>query len=208
VPELAEIMIQACLFDIGNVLVSFDYSRTFGKFVSRTPRTFDEIRLHLSEMTEELETGRLSTEDFISRATAFIGGDVSRAEFTEAFTRIFEPIQPVWDLVETVRAAVPVHLFSNTSELHELYLFQEYPGFSRFHGGFYSWRLGTMKPDAAIYEHALATLGLPAEAVAYIDDLPPNVETGRRLGFRTHQYDHTRHGELVEFLTGCGLMAG
>ena len=198
-------MVKACLFDIGNVLVSFDYSRTFGKFVTRTARTLEEIRICLSAMTEELETGRLTSSAFISRAIDFIAGDVSPEEFVEAFTRIFEPIQPVWDAVEKLREQVPVHLFSNTSELHELHLFQEFPGFSRFHGGFYSWRLGSMKPSPEIYEAALATLGLPAEEVAYIDDLAPNIETGRRLGFRCHQYDKSRHPALLQFLEDCGL---
>jgi putative hydrolase of the HAD superfamily len=125
----------------------------------------------------------------------------------EAFTRIFDPIQPVWDIVDKVREQVPVHLFSNTSELHELHLFQEFPAFSRFHGGFYSWRLGSMKPSPEFYHTALATLGLPAEEVAYIDDLTPNIETGKRLGFRCHQYDKARHPALLQFLEECGLLA-
>jgi FMN phosphatase YigB (HAD superfamily) len=198
-------MIKACLFDIGNVLVSFDFLRTFGRFSGRSPRSIEEIRVHLSKMTGELETGRLSSEAFIGRAVEFIGGSVSPAEFLAAFNEIFEPIQPVWDVLESVRAAVPVYLFSNTSELHERYLFQQFPVFSRFHGGFYSWRAGSMKPNGAFYEHALTTLGLPAEEVAYIDDLPANIETGKRLGLHCHQYDRTQHRKLITFLEGLGL---
>jgi FMN phosphatase YigB (HAD superfamily) len=200
-------MIKACLIDIGNVLVSFDYARTFPRLAPRMPRSLEEIRVHLSEVIEELETGRLSSDAFVARAMAFIGGGVSREEFLRAFTEIFEPIEPVWEAVEIIRDAVPVHLFSNTSELHERHLFATFPGFSRFHGGFYSWRLGLMKPHAGIYENALRALDLPAKEIAYIDDLSDNIETGRRLGFNCHQYDRDRHEDLLRFLGECGLMS-
>jgi len=198
-------MIKACLFDIGNVLVTFDYRRTFDRIAARTPRSLDEIGRHLSAASSDLETGRLSSGAFITAAVDFMGGDVGEEDFRAAFTGIFEPIAPVWEVVEAVREVVPVYLFSNTSELHESGLFKTFPVFSRFHGGFYSWRLGSMKPDAGMFEHAIARLGLPGEEIAYIDDLAANIEAGQRFGFRCHQYDRTQHGELVQFFTDCGL---
>ena len=176
---------QACLFDIGNVLVTFDYARTFPMLAARTPRTFAEVLDHLSAMSGVLETGRLSSEEFIARALDFLGSGVTRAEFLASFEGIFELIEPVWELMKTIRRRVPVYLFSNTSELHEACLFRLFPqfaGFDGFDGGFYSWRLGTMKPEPGMYEAALSTLGLRPEEIAYVDDLPANIATGRRLG--------------------------
>ena len=88
--------------------------------------------------------------------------------------------------------------------MHERFLLRQFPGFAGFRGGFYSGRLGTMKPDPGMYEHALAVLGLPAHEIAYIDDLPANIETGRRLGFHCHHYDRIRHADLERFLSDCG----
>lgn len=199
-------MIKACLFDIGNVLVTWDFARTFQDIAARSPRSLEEIRSWLTEQSEAgLESGAVNTEDFVRGAVEFLGGGLNRGEFVAAFTEIFDLIEPTWELLERVRLRVPVYLFSNTSELHETYLFRRYPGFAKFHGGFYSWRLGNMKPEPAMYERALEELRLPAEQIAYIDDLPANIETGRRLGFRCHQYDRTRHGELLQFLSQCGL---
>ncbi len=198
-------MIKACLFDIGNVLVTFDYARTFAPLSGQSARTYEEVYAHLAAVSTELETGRLSSVDFITRGVEFIGDGISRGEFEEAFTGIFEPIHEVWSVVQTVTTKVPAWLFSNTSELHERYLLRQYPAFASFRGGFYSWRLGFMKPGPEIYEHALAMLGLPAEEIAYFDDLPANIETGRRFGFHCHQYDRTRHADLLRFLSDCGL---
>jgi FMN phosphatase YigB (HAD superfamily) len=201
-------MIEACLFDIGNVLVSFDYARTFGPIAARTSRTYDEIRRHMAQACPALETGRLSSEAFVAAAIEFIGGGVSSDDFLTAYTGIFDPILPVWQLVEAIRESVPVYLFSNTSEIHETCLFRQFPEFSRFHGGYFSWRLGCMKPDAGIYEHACASLGLPPQSIAYVDDLAPNIEAGRRFGFRCHRYERTHHGELLEFFRQYGLASG
>lgn len=198
-------MIHACLFDIGNVLVSFDYSRTFPRLAPHTGRSLEELKAHLAQASVALETGRLSSEAFMDEAVGFLGDGVTHGAFREAFTGIFDLIEPVWSAVQTVRSAVPVHLFSNTSELHETWLFEAWPQFRDFDGGFFSWRMGCMKPDDAFYNHALEVLQLPPEQIAYVDDLPANIETGRRMGFHCHQYDFRNHGALLEFLTGCGL---
>lgn len=198
--------IHACLFDIGNVLVTFDYVRTFPALAGRTARTYDEIHRHLAGMTTELETGRLPAEQFIAAALDFIGGGVTRDEFLTAFTEIFAPIPPVWEMLQSVRRRAPMHLFSNTSELHETYLLRRYPDFSWFSGGFFSWRLGVMKPDRAIYETALNALRLPAEQIVYVDDLPANIETGRAMGMQCHLFDRTSPEALRAFLEEAGLL--
>lgn len=198
--------IQACLFDIGNVLVTFDYTRTFPALAALTPHSYGEIYGHLASQSTELETGRLTSDEFIRGALDFIGGSITRPAFVTAFTEIFAPIEPVWQMLETVRHRVPLHLFSNTSELHETYLLRHYPDFSWFTGGFFSWRLGAMKPDRAIYEAALSALALPAEQIAYVDDLPANIETGRAMGLHCHLFDRTRPEDLTAFLTGHHLL--
>ncbi len=199
---------KAILFDIGNVLLSFDYARTFPSLAAKTPRSFAEVHGHLSGMSGDLESGRLTSEDFIASAVEFLGGGVTPEEFHESFTGIFQPIAPVWELVERVRRRVPVYLFSNTSEIHEAHIFRHFPQFSVFTGGFYSWRLGAMKPEPGMYQAALTTLGLRGQEIAYVDDLPANIETGRGFGFHSLQYDRSRHHELEQFLDQCGLLAG
>ena len=46
--------------------------------------------------------------------------------------------------------------------------------------------------------------GLDASAL-FIDDLLPNIETARRLGFQAHHYHAGRHGQLVEDLRSAGV---
>jgi HAD superfamily hydrolase (TIGR01509 family) len=41
------------------------------------------------------------------------------------------------------------------------------------------------KPDPAIYALAAERLGLPPEAIVYVDDLPGNLKPARALGMAT-----------------------
>ena len=198
--------IQACLIDIGNVLVTFDYQLTFRALADRSTHSYEQIQAHLSSHAEELETGRLSTAGFIQSAIGFIGGGVTEGEFRTAFTEIFTPLAPVWEMLAEVRRKAPLYLFSNTSELHETWLTGKYPEFSLFDGGFFSWRLGVMKPHEPFYQAALDSLNLAAEDIAYVDDLPPNIATGQRLGMNCHLFDHRRPEALREFFGSRGLL--
>ena len=62
------------------------------------------------------------------------------------------------------------------------------------------------KPNEDIFEIAIDRTGItPAETV-YIDDLAANCDTGRRLGFRTHEYDPSNHEAFISFLQGEGVV--
>ena len=42
--------------------------------------------------------------------------------------------------------------------------------------------------------------------VAFIDDLLPNIETARGLGFRAHHYHADRHADLLSEVRGTGAI--
>lgn len=56
-------------------------------------------------------------------------------------------------------------------------------------GSYYSSEVGAMKPDPAFFEHILQDLGVPAERVGFVDDVPANVESARLLGIRGVWHD-------------------
>jgi len=42
------------------------------------------------------------------------------------------------------------------------------------------------KPDAQLFEYALASAGILAGETIFIDDLPKNTDAAARLGIKTH----------------------
>jgi FMN phosphatase YigB (HAD superfamily) len=151
------------------------------------------------------EDGRIGRAQFLREIRAALGYSGTEAGLIAAWEDIFEPNAPMLALVERLHRRYPLYLLSNTSDLHIDYVFRRYPVFGKFTAGTYSYAVGASKPGADIYHHAIRAHGLEPASTFFIDDLLPNIETARTLGFRAHHYHHERHGELEKELAGLGI---
>lgn len=198
-------MIEAILFDIGNVLARFDFEKAVRGLARDSAAPPEEIRAVLDHYHPDHETGRLSSEEYAQKVCAKISYQGSQLTFREVYCDIFTVHEPMWDFIATLPAGIRRVLFSNTSEFHQDWLFAWHPAFAGFHDGVYSWSALCMKPDESIYRQALEKLGLPPEKVAYIDDLPANIETGRRMGLQAFAYHPDRHADFLNEAAALGL---
>ena len=186
-------------FDIGNVLTTFDFQIALKKFLPLCRLTQDPFQL-TKLIRRAYEGGEHSTEELIRESMKLIGFIESEAVFREHYNDIFAPIPAMWATVERLAPAYPLYLFSNTSELHKEHLFERYPVFHHFRGGIYSYSARSMKPQDGMYEQGMKLVGVPPEEIIYIDDLPANIETGRKFGWQCWQYDHREHEAFEEWL--------
>lgn len=60
-----------------------------------------------------------------------------------------------------------------------------------------SCEVGARKPDTAIYEVTRERLGLPHDALFFLDDIGTNLKVARALGWQTLRYDDTARVLLV-----------
>lgn len=194
-------MPRALLFDIGNVLVRFDFSPAAQKFASLSRATAQEVLSLMAPFKDDLESGRIADEDFITQSVERIGFRGTREDFVQIWGDIFTANDPMIARVKQLSGQMPLYLFSNTSGLHKAWLFEKFDVFGLFAGGIYSHEAHCMKPHEPIFHQAINAFGLEPERTLYIDDLPDNIATGRRLGFQCHQYHPDRHEEFEPALT-------
>jgi FMN phosphatase YigB (HAD superfamily) len=197
-------MPRALLFDIGNVLVRFDFSPAAQKFASLSKATAQEVLSLLAPFKDDLESGRIADDDFISQSVERIGFRGTREDFVQIWGDIFTANEPMIARVKQLSGQMPLYLFSNTSGLHKAWLFEKFDVFGLFAGGIYSHEAHCMKPHEPIFHAAITAFDLEPEQTLYIDDLPDNIATGRRLGFQCHQYHPDRHEEFEPALTAFG----
>jgi putative hydrolase of the HAD superfamily len=95
-------------------------------------------------------------------------------------------------------------LFSNTNSIHCPWAFDAFPDFALFHAAVLSFEVGAVKPEPAIYQHAIASHHLDPATTLYIDDLPANIAAGRAHGFRSFQYDQANHAAFQQWLRDEG----
>ena len=199
-------MIRAFLFDIGNVLLKFDFTLAL-RAVAKQSEVHDE-----TEVLARIDRIKLSYEDGQIDRAAFLRGvfDVlryqgSEEEFISAWEGIFTPNEPMFALVRRLVKTHPLYILSNTSDIHRDYIFRTYDVFRHFTAGTYSYSARASKPGRAIYEHACREHGLEPATTFFIDDLLPNIETARALRFVTHHYHLDRHDALLADLQALGV---
>lgn len=198
-------MLDAIIFDIGNVLLRFDFGLAVARIAPWCTVSPTAIPALLEPLKTDLETGRVTGETFLDVASEAIGYSGDRQVFRQAWQEIFAPIEPMHSLAQRLSKWKPLFLLSNTNDLHSDYFEARYPVFALFTDGIYSHRAGLMKPDPAIYTHALERFKLRPERVLFIDDLQPNVESARAAGWHVHHYAEARHHALLTQLAELGV---
>ena len=176
------------VFDLGKVLVDFDYRIAVSRIMARSALPTDGIRAFLlqSNAIIDYESGRLTREEFFGQARKATGFRGSMEEFSEFFADIFTAIPPMIELhAELRRRGVPTYIFSNTNDLAVEHIRRNFPFFRNFDGYIFSYEVGAMKPDAKIYEALEKLAGRRGAEILYLDDRPENVAAGAARGWRT-----------------------
>jgi glucose-1-phosphatase len=186
----------AFLFDIGNVLVRFDFTHALAKLADMSSVPMLEVPALLTPLKDAVESGQMSDDDFIAQSIAKLGFRGGRHDFIELWGDIFTAHEPMNAVVQRLAGKYPLYLFSNTSGLHKEWLFERFDVFRHFKDGVYSYEARSSKPGEGMYHEAIRRFDLNPAQTFYIDDLVDNITTGRRLGFLSHQYDARQHEKL------------
>ncbi len=179
------------VFDMGGVLVELQWLDRVKTLLGR-PIAIDELhKLWVSApSTVDFESGRT---DFDAFATAFIqefdlalAPEVVKHEFLEI---VQAPLPGCKKMLSTLKPRYHLSLLSNTNPAHYERLRDRYDFFDCLDRLFLSYKIGLMKPSAAIFEHLLTALNAPADTVAFFDDGARNVAAARALGIQAYRVD-------------------
>lgn len=179
---------KAIVFDLGKVLVDFDYAIAGRKLAARATMAPSELGQFLIgvPLIVRYETGLISSEEFYREIKAASGYFGNLEEFASLFADIFTPIQPMIQLHADLRTrGFPTYIFSNTNDLAVRFIRQNFPFFHQFDDYILSYEHQSMKPDARLYEVVEARSGARGAEILYIDDRPENIVAGAARGWQT-----------------------
>jgi len=201
-------MIRAFIFDIGNVLLRFDFSLVYKRLAPLCDGELpSDIEPRVDAIKVIYEAGEISRDEFLKKVFDLLRFRGTEAQFVAAWEDIFEENAPMVSLVESLHGRYPLYLLSNTSDIHAEFILRRYPFFGRFSDGVYSYRVRCAKPDRAIYDLAARQFGVAPGETIFIDDLPANIASAREAGFNAIQYDFRRHDAFLGELDRLGLIA-
>lgn len=180
--------IAAVCFDLGKVLLNFDWAQMTHHVAAQSTLTPAEIGDRISHDNEILgyERGAVTTAKFFTHLKKRLEYKGTTKELRAAFTEIFEPMTENIALAALLAPHYPLAIISNTNDAHITYAEGTFSFFSLFHARIYSHEIGTMKPQPEIYQKAREAVGNPgADEMLFIDDLEPNILGAVALGWQT-----------------------
>ncbi len=178
---------KAVVFDLGKVLLDFDYSIAARKIAARGTITLAGIA-HLmahSQWLLDYETGLVDTPEFFTRVCAATGYRGDMEECADCFGDIFTAIDPMVEFqAQLRRKGYPTYIFSNTNDLAVRHIRKRFPFFANFDGYILSYEHGSMKPEPKLYEAVERQSGFRGPDLLYLDDRPENVAAGAARGWQ------------------------
>lgn len=175
------------VFDLGKVLVDFDYGIAASKIAARCGLMPSEVKKHLdySPLLFRYETGLVTRQEFFTEVRKATGFNGSIEEFGTFFADIFWEIPLMIQTQAALkRSGVLTYIFSNTNDLAIEHIRRNFPFFSNFDGYILSYEVQAMKPDARIYEALEQMSGRRGAEVLYLDDRQENVDAGAARGWQ------------------------
>ncbi len=191
-------MINTIIFDIGNVLLPFDYSRAETAIAALGKSDPVALRKAALECNLLIETGQKPGETLLETLSSMIDPPPSIDLLRSLWEEIFTPNIAMVDFFRAQKASGKnVFLLSNIGPIHASYIERVYPFITEADGRVYSFEEGLMKPDPRIFERLTSKFQIEPNAAIYIDDIAENVDAAREAGYHGFVYNHRNHDEFL-----------
>ena len=198
--------IRAILFDLGKVLVDFNFETGLQALHSACAISRNRLEEVLwdEHCIRRYERGEISTSEFHAYLCETANLQMDLAGFCETWSSVFLPDLIVSEtLLATLKREYPLILVSNTNEAHIDYVRSHYRILDYFDHHVLSYEVGALKPHPKIFEHAIAVSGQPAESLFFTDDREENITAATDLGMQAHLFRN--QPQLITALNQAGI---
>lgn len=181
-------MIKNIVFDIGNVLLSFEPSDYLSRAI-KDPEIADDLNTRVFRSAEwlMLDKGTITKAQAAERILQRDGrhADLVR-QLLESWMELLTPIDASIKLLTPLKqAGYRLYYLSNFHTVAYETILRKNAFFQCFDGGIVSCEVNCIKPEQEIYAHLLQKYGLKAQECLFLDDVEVNVKAAAALGFQT-----------------------
>ena len=199
-------MIDTIIFDIGNVLLDFDYMKQFRRlFCEETAQAIANISVRKLENWIELDRGVLSYDEALDR----IIRDAPRLEkeIRLAVGELYRNVESYPYAVEWVKAlkekGYRLYILSNYGEKPFAESKKNMPFLQYMDGQLISYEIREVKPSAAIYQALCDKFYIDPHKAVFIDDSAVNIAGAKDFGLHTIHF--TSYADAIAQLEALPL---
>lgn len=199
---------KAVLFDLGNVLLAFDFNpafRALSRHSNLRPAAIEDYFIQ-SGLEVLYDGGKISTRRFIAEVRRALGLRIGSRRFRAIWNGIFTPIRGTARILERLkRRGHRLVLISNTNDMHYRHIRTTYSVLQRFDAVLLSFEEGIRKPDARLYRKAARACRAKPREIFYIDDRADLTAAAKELGFTVYTFKNDP-ARLERELRRAGLL--
>lgn len=179
------------IFDLGRVLVEFDFKKVVRNLKRYTFKTEKDIHAFFRQtpLWDEFERGQVIPKDFFKK--------LQKELRLEGLT--FEAFVPIWNEIFTekpdtvailrkLRGRYRLALLSNVNTLHWDYLLDRHLFMHWFNHPIASCLVGRRKPDSEVYRLTLRRAGVSPQRAVFIDDMSEHIAAAQALGICAYRF--------------------
>lgn len=199
-------MITAIVFDIGNVLISFDWKNILlqkGVLPEEISALGDAMFLHRD--WQEMDRGVLTEEEILNRFKKRIpqyAKDVKHVIYTVYQTiRTYEYTLP-W-IAGLKAKGYRVYYLSNYGHFTRALSRETLSFTERMDGGLFSYEVQMLKPSPWIFAEFCKRFDVNPKEAVFLDDSAANIAAAKEMGFSTIHF--TSYEDAVEKLKKLGV---
>ena len=182
---------SAIVFDLGNVLIPFDYSKTIERInevESGLGNRFYDYYKENYHVHRDFERGKIAETDFISKMLTAIDNKIDAETFCDYYSDIFSLNKKVISLLPVLKENYMLFLLSNTDIIHKKYRWEKYEFLKYFDEVILSFEVGSVKPEEKIYRAVEKVSGSPPQEHFYTDDIQEYVDAAKKIGWDAVQF--------------------
>ncbi|HYP09614.1 MAG TPA: HAD family phosphatase [Bryobacteraceae bacterium] len=186
-------MIKTIIFDLGKVIIPFDFKRGYDRMAPLCSYAAAEIpeRLRSCDLVTSFEEGKVEPEEFVRQLSAILELNATYEEFCGIWSAIFLPDTLIPEsLLVGLKKRYRLLLLSNTNAIHFEMVWQNYPLLKHFDHLVLSYKVGALKPSPMIYREALRHAHCAPEECFFTDDILAYVEGARAAGIDAVQFEN------------------
>jgi len=184
-------MIRTVIFDLGKVIVPFDFGRGYKQMEGLCGLAAAEIprRISTTDLVTRFESGLMAPLDFVTELSRLLGLSIGYERFCQIWSSIFLPQTLIPDaMLARLRQRYRLLLLSNTNPIHFEMIRANYSFLPYFHDLILSHEVKALKPSPAMYRAAIQKADCPAGQCFFTDDVAAYVEGAKKEGIDAVQF--------------------
>jgi putative hydrolase of the HAD superfamily len=181
--------VKALLFDIGGVVIDFDFNRVFARWADDSRCSIEQIeaRFSFDHAFEAFERGEIEAMDYFNSLRTMLGIDISDDQFEAGWNSVYlEEIDGMAQLLAFARQRLPIYALTNSNAVHKKVWSTRFREIlSRFRTVFNSSDIGRRKPEPDAFHYIADATGVDLQQMVFYDDLTENIAGAQAVGMKT-----------------------